>query len=65
MSEWRPIETAPCDDTLALVLYGDDGKAAPYPFNVYPEDLDRDSDPQWWKERGATHWMPAPEPPEE
>lgn len=47
-AEWQPIETAPCDDTWAMVRYTDGG--------VMFEDLDHDSDPQWWAERGATHW---------
>lgn len=53
--EWQPIETAPCDDTFALV-YWQDG-------NMSVEDLDHDSNPQWWRERGATHWCPLPKPP--
>ena len=53
--EWQPIETAPCNDTLALVAWAG-GK-------ITIDDLDHDSDPSWWEERGATHWMPLPEPP--
>lgn len=52
---WQPIDTAPCFDVLALVCWRDG--------NVTVEDLDHDSDPAWWAERGATHWMRRPEPP--
>ena len=45
---WQPIATAPCNDTWAMVKYR----------NGTEEycDLDHDSDPDWWAERGATHW---------
>lgn len=52
---WQPIETAPCTDTFALVCWRDG--------TVTIEDLDHDSDPAWWAERGATHWMLCPEHP--
>lgn len=52
---WRPIATAPCGDNWALVCWKDGA--------ITVEDLDHDSDPAWWAERGATHWMPCPEPP--
>lgn len=55
LTTWNPIWTAPCDDTMALVYFPDRG--------VTICDLDHDSDPQWWAERGATHWMPLPEMP--
>lgn len=55
---WQPIETAPCDDTLALVYFPNEC------YGIQIQDLDHDSDPQWWKERGATHWKPLPETPE-
>jgi hypothetical protein len=55
VDEWQPIETAPCDDTIALVYWRDG--------NMSVSDLDHDSDPQWWAERGATHWRPLPDPP--
>ncbi len=45
---WQPIITAPCDDTWAIVRYKDGTENF--------EDLDHDSDPQWFAERGATHW---------
>ena len=57
MSNWQPIETAPCDDSVVLVFWDD--------FYATLEDLDHDSDPTWWKKRGATHWMPLPAPPDD
>lgn len=59
LTQWRPIATAPCDDTDALVLWRDGRRTV--------EDLDHDSDPEWWAERGATHWahlLPTPPSPE-
>lgn len=53
---WRDISTAPCDDTWALVWFDPPGR-------MEVTDLDHDSDPAWWKERGATHWQPLPAPP--
>jgi len=55
MSEWQPIETAPFDERNVLV-YWDMGC-------ITMEDFAYDSNPQRWAERGATHWMPLPEPP--
>lgn len=46
---WYPIETAPCDDDLYLLWDGKYGQ----PQVV---DLDHDSDPQYWEDRGFTHW---------
>jgi len=45
---WEPISTAPCDDTWAMVRWRDGSEGI--------TDLDHDSDPAWWEERGATHW---------
>ena len=59
MMEWQPIETALCDDSDALVYFERPGAAVMDVVN-----LDHDSDPAWWKERGATHWMPLPETPD-
>lgn len=47
----QPIATAPCDDRWAWVRW-DDGTETIV-------DLDHDSDPEWWAERGATHWRSA------
>lgn len=52
---WRPIETAPCDDRLALVNWQAGA--------ISIEDLDHDSTPEWWAKQGATHWHPLPDPP--
>lgn len=52
MDDWQDISTAPCNDTLAMVRWKDGGEAI--------TDLDHDSDPAWWAERGATQWrMPT------
>jgi hypothetical protein len=52
MNEWQPMATAPCNDTWAMVRYRDGSESF--------TDLDHDSDPAWWIERGATHWrMPT------
>lgn len=50
---WQPIDTAQCDDRFALVRWKDG--------NCSVENLDHDSDPAWWKERGAVEWMEVPE----
>ena len=50
---WRPIETAVCDDRFALVRWQDG--------HLTVEDLDHDSDPTWWKERGASQWCDVSE----
>lgn len=47
---WQQIETAPCDDTFAVIRWRDGRETV--------EDLDHDSDPAWWAERGATWWRP-------
>lgn len=52
-SRWRPIATAPCDDRYAWVRWKNGEESI--------DDLDHDSDPQWWAERGATHWREATE----
>ena len=55
---WRPIETAPKDDTEVLVLCEDGGILIGCHCGV-----------KWWieqtrfEERKPTHWMPLPEPP--
>lgn len=45
---WQPIATAPCDDRYAFVRWASGAEEI--------TDLDHDSDPDWWAERGATHW---------
>lgn len=57
MSEWRDISTAPCNDVFVLIYW--------YDGNMSVEDLDHDSDPDWWIKRGAEYWMFLPEPPQE
>lgn len=46
--DWRPIWTAPCTDTFVMLRYKDGRE--------FLTDLDHDSDPDWWAERGATEW---------
>lgn len=50
---WQTIDNAPCDDTLAMVRWSDGSETI--------QDLDHDSDPQWWSERGAVEWRPLTE----
>lgn len=52
-TDWKPIATAPCDDRFAWVRW-QGGKEE-------MTDFDHDSDPEWWAERGATHWRDATE----
>ena len=47
---WQQIDSAPCNDTYAKVIWSDGMETI--------EDLDHDSDPSWWAERGATWWRP-------
>lgn len=50
---WRPIDTAVCDNRLALVEWKDG--------HLTVEDLDHDSDPTYWKRRGARQWCDVSE----
>lgn len=52
---WRPIETLPCEGRCVVILWATAG--------ITIEEADHDSDPAWWAERGATHWLPLPAPP--
>ena len=54
----EPIETAPFDDTWALVWNKKYGNWCVF-------DLDHDNDARWMRKWGYTHWCPLPEPPEE
>lgn len=69
MSEWRPIETAPKDETVILLGY------LPHPRlkgsqRVYEGRWDSLQE-TWTSVNGflihseASHWMPLPEPPKE
>lgn len=49
--EWHDIATAPCDDTFAFVRWRSGIEEI--------TDFDHDSDPAWWRARGATHWRTA------
>jgi hypothetical protein len=50
-ADWQPISTVPCDDTFVRVRWKDGSETT--------EEMDHDSDPDWWAERGATHWRPT------
>lgn len=51
---WKSIKTADCNDVDALVEW--EGG------HITVEDLDHDSDPRYWAERGAVAWRPLPTP---
>ena len=53
---WQPIDTLPCDDRIVLAWYDRGGH-----YDLL--DADHDSSPQYWKERGWTHWLLLPEAP--
>jgi hypothetical protein len=66
MMDWRPIETAPKDQTRILVSkVGGDVRTASWASKAYGGG--------WWdddfpletssRSRNPTHWMPLPEPP--
>jgi hypothetical protein len=68
--KWQPIETAPRDDTIDVLLY-EEGEYKPVYIGFYAETKDRggkkvyifwDIGSEPWK-REPTHWMPLPEPP--
>lgn len=58
---WQPIETIPDDEELRVLIYDPKhgvcearaSKNGSYGDPVYWE----------WDGKGATHWMPLPEPP--
>jgi len=67
---WQPIETAPTDDRIDVLLY-EGGEYKPVYIGFYAETKDRggkkvyifwDIGSEPWK-REPTHWMPLPEPP--
>ena len=70
MAEWQPIETAPKDGTLVLVV-GRNGLAVQASWEWDgddPTDWDDGSWDYWVNIPGYgmhvfTHWMPLPEPP--
>ena len=60
---WIPIEQAKFEDEWFLVAWKGDEHTPPHRVTI--EDFDHDGDVEWWKERGATHFMPLPQAPEE
>lgn len=71
MSEWQPIETAPRDGTIILLVDGGNqvwgpyagawvGKNDHYPWVFLDPDIELNGMPP----SGFTHWMPLPEPPQ-
>jgi hypothetical protein len=79
MTNWQPIETAPKDRTVLLVVepteqnflfFGSHGPNTA-PYYIDPDGVICDPG-QWMPDPGiragkwrATHWMPLPEPPKE
>ncbi len=75
--EWRPIETAPKDGTLVLVINGEKGGYLTEPCQIGTAffGLASYEDEAWsfeWKSNACcdevssyipTHWMPLPKPP--
>lgn len=63
MSEWRPIETAPRNETFLAVLdCGGDKMICTMRWPVAESKNARDDNSDFIRER-VTHWMPLPEPP--
>jgi hypothetical protein len=52
-SDWQPISTVLCDDQFVMLRWSDGIEAV--------NDMDHDSDPDYWAARGATHWRKATE----
>lgn len=48
--DWLPIDFVPRDDQPAWILWWDG--------RVTQDFTDHDGTPEWWRERGATHWTP-------
>ncbi len=69
MSDWQPIETAPKDDRLIIVLCSHE----PNPLRriqIASRLWPTKSPSQWYSMPGnwrvrPTHWMPLPEPPKQ
>lgn len=68
MSEWQPIETAPKDGTVVIILHGNlmaIAFADPENEGVWTLDDGHDYRPACRRElTKPTHWMPLPSPPE-
>jgi len=62
--EWMPIETAPRDGRIILVSFPDPSRLHGQFVAYWCDECDE------WKfhvagvVRGATHWMPLPQPPQ-
>lgn len=55
-TRWQPIETAPTASHDYVLVYWNSG-------SMSMEDACDPSEANWLKSKGATHWMPLPEPP--
>jgi hypothetical protein len=60
---WQPIETAPNDERPVLVYVP--GERPVFEAIVTSEGWFYDPTYSEWDGKGATHWMPLPEPPKE
>jgi len=64
MTEWQPIDTAPKDDGMPIIVYGlsEYHKTYEYVHLAYWKNYTE----SWWfegEEMYPTHWMPLPAPP--
>lgn len=68
---WQPIETAPKDGTLILILHHGQVYAGVWGKGVKVEDgyswgvIDKWGDYNAMMDTAPTHWMPLPETPEQ
>ena len=63
MSEWQPIETAPREQDVLVLLYWPSERANP--VTGFWDGLSWVSDDDMMRHpvTGPTHWLPIPEPP--
>jgi len=72
--KWQPIETAPKDGTVILVINGEEEGHYTSSFQIGTASWDRSYSGYYWLSNACcdgvsyyipTHWMPLPNPPQQ